>query len=422
VPVAVRLAEHPASIQTRGPLCAKRRGKGSHTPHVDRRYQVFVSSTFLDLKEERAAVVSALLQLDAMPAGMELFPAADDDAWTLIERVIDASDYYLLVIGGKYGSIDHETELSYTEREFDYAVAAGKPVMAFLHDNPDAIPSGKTERTEEAQAKLDSFRKKVQARKHVKYWNNADSLQGRVAMSFASFTKTYPAVGWIRGDVETAAGALAEINDLRKQLDVARAQLAATRVSPPPGVEGLAQGDDPIKLTVKATTQVRSAKRDEYGDWDWTIWSGAYEIAPTWNELFSALGPSLLDEAEQRALHRHADGWLARRFGPGFRAVVRTRANKKTEQIEGFRRTTLLLSDDDFGTLVVQLKALGLIQRSDRKRSVSDKGAYWTLTPYGDTHLTTLRAIHRTGDAVHPDAEDLAPDEEEEEEQEGDDE
>lgn len=130
---------------------------------MDRRYQVFVSSTFLDLQEERAAVVSALLQLDALPAGMELFPAADDDAWTLIERVIDASDDYLLVIGGMYGSIDPVSELSYTEREFDYAVAAGKPVMAFLHEDPDAIPAGKSERTEEAQAKLAGFRAKVKS-------------------------------------------------------------------------------------------------------------------------------------------------------------------------------------------------------------------------------------------------------------------
>src|SRR3954452_22036522 len=109
----------------------------------DRRYQVFVSSTFLDLKDERAAIVSTLLQMDAMPAGMELFPAADDDAWTLIERVIDASDYYLLVVGGRYGAIDPATELSFTEREYDFAVSRKKPVMAFLHANPDEIEFGK---------------------------------------------------------------------------------------------------------------------------------------------------------------------------------------------------------------------------------------------------------------------------------------
>ena len=84
-------------------------------------------------------MISALLQLEAMPAGMELFPAANDDAWTLIKRVIDLSDYYILVIGGKYGSTDPETEISYTEMEYEYAVEQKKPVMAFLHSDPDEL-------------------------------------------------------------------------------------------------------------------------------------------------------------------------------------------------------------------------------------------------------------------------------------------
>src|SRR4051812_22132561 len=160
---------------------------------VDRRYHVFVSSTFFDLAEERAAVVSALLELDAIPAGMELFPAADDDAWTLIERVIDASDYYLLVIGGKYGSIDPASSLSFTEKEFDLAVRLRKAVMAFLHENPDEIPAGKSETSDETRAKLAAFRSKVQASKHVKYWRSPDDLAGKVARSYASFQRNYPA-------------------------------------------------------------------------------------------------------------------------------------------------------------------------------------------------------------------------------------
>lgn len=188
------------------------------TPRVDRRHQVFVSSTFLDLQPERAAVVSALLQLEAFPAGMELFPAADDDAWTLIKRVIDSSDYYLLVIGGKYGSVDQKTELSYTEKEYDYAVAQGKPVMAFLHANPDKIELGKSEKDAEARRKLEAFRDKVKASKHVKYWASADDLSGKVALSFASFRQSYPAPGWIRGNEASSAEALGEINELRKQL------------------------------------------------------------------------------------------------------------------------------------------------------------------------------------------------------------
>ncbi|HSP50009.1 MAG TPA: DUF4062 domain-containing protein [Pseudolabrys sp.] len=81
---------------------------------MDKRYQVFVSSTFADLKDERQAVLQALLSLDHFPAGMESFLASDDDAWTLIKGVIDDSDYYVLVFGGRYGSTNH-AGVGYTE-------------------------------------------------------------------------------------------------------------------------------------------------------------------------------------------------------------------------------------------------------------------------------------------------------------------
>src|SRR6266853_1961238 len=61
---------------------------------MDKRYQVFVSSTFNDLQEERQEVMQALLELDCMPAGMELFPAANETQLNLIKRVIDDCDYY----------------------------------------------------------------------------------------------------------------------------------------------------------------------------------------------------------------------------------------------------------------------------------------------------------------------------------------
>ena len=76
---------------------------------MNKRYQVFVSSTYEDLQDERREVMQALLELDCIPAGMELFPASNDDQWTLIKRVIDDCDYYLLVkqyTGGKSGQND----------------------------------------------------------------------------------------------------------------------------------------------------------------------------------------------------------------------------------------------------------------------------------------------------------------------------
>src|SRR5947209_7845098 len=110
---------------------------------MEKRYQVFVSSTYEDLREERQEVMQALLELDCIPAGMELFPAADEDQWTLIKKVIDDCDYYLVIIGGRYGSIGSDGK-SYTQMEYEYALTKQKHAIAFLHENPGDIPASKT--------------------------------------------------------------------------------------------------------------------------------------------------------------------------------------------------------------------------------------------------------------------------------------
>ena len=96
---------------------------------MEKRYQVFVSSTYDDLRDECQEVMQALLELDCIPAGMELFPAANEDQWTLIRNVIDDCDYYIVVIGGRYGSIG-PTGISYTQMEYEYAVAQNKPIIS----------------------------------------------------------------------------------------------------------------------------------------------------------------------------------------------------------------------------------------------------------------------------------------------------
>lgn len=54
-------------------------------------YKVFVSSTFEDLREERAEVQKALLKLNCLLVGTELFPRADDQTWDFIKQQIDDS-------------------------------------------------------------------------------------------------------------------------------------------------------------------------------------------------------------------------------------------------------------------------------------------------------------------------------------------
>ena len=140
---------------------------------MDKRYQVFVSSTYEDLQKERQEMMHSLLELDCIPSGMELFPAANEDQWTVIKQVIDDCDYYLVIVAARYGSLGPEGD-SYTEMEYRYTQQIGKPCMAFLHLDPGKLAANRTESTDKGKKKLAEFRALLQT-KLCKSWSNPDS-------------------------------------------------------------------------------------------------------------------------------------------------------------------------------------------------------------------------------------------------------
>lgn len=72
---------------------------------MKKKLQIFVSSTFTDLKKERQAAVEAILKSGNIPAGMELFTSGNESQLETIKRWINESDIYCLILGGRYGSI-----------------------------------------------------------------------------------------------------------------------------------------------------------------------------------------------------------------------------------------------------------------------------------------------------------------------------
>jgi hypothetical protein len=372
----------------------------------DVRYQVFVSSTYTDLIAERQAVMSALLQLGAMPAGMELFPAADDEAWTLIKRVIDESDYYLLVIGGRYGSTALDG-LSYTEMEYDYAVDQGKPVMAFLHGEPGLIHVKTTDVKPEARERLDAFRKRVEKAKHVKFWTSPEDLAGKVALTFGTFTRTYPAVGWRRGDAGDSTETLKRLAAAQDRIAQLEGVLGAQAAGPPPGAEGLANGTEVLEMLADARIQIKNLARNQNNIDPYQEYQP--DASLSWDDILYALGPSMLNEARESALEEGFDRALALYNAQDGRQEIldwlKSLENLKTTPAAAEPEFQLLKfesSHDDFETALLQLQALGLITQSDRRRPVSDRATYWTLTPWGRTRLTQLRAV-RAGQTRPPD-------------------
>ena len=338
---------------------------------MDVRYQVFVSSTYRDLLAERQQVMQALLESDCIPAGMELFPASDDDQWTLITKVIADSDYYLVVIGGRYGSTDADG-ISYTEKEYDYAVSINKPVMAFLHGEPDTIQAGRAELDAAARERLDAFRTKAE-QKMCRYWRSPEDLGGLVSRSYVKLIKSHPAVGWVRASEAATPELLSELNGLRQRVDELEQELAQSAAKPPQGAELLGQGDEMFSV------QLRVSKKDPDG---WYV-PMSLTTKLSWDQIFKEVGPIMLGgEAPESELARSLL-WFA------------------NSQIN---RRALDLAPTDFPTLLnfqevkVQLTALGYIQRGTLKRGVLDDNRYWKLTPYGELYLMKLSAIPRSID------------------------
>lgn len=99
---------------------------------VRKKLQIFISSTFTDLQEERQAAVEAVLKAGHIPAGMELFRSGDESQKETITKWIKESDAYMLILGGRYGSIEPSSGKSYTHWEYDFAGELGIPRFAVV--------------------------------------------------------------------------------------------------------------------------------------------------------------------------------------------------------------------------------------------------------------------------------------------------
>jgi DNA-binding MarR family transcriptional regulator len=197
-----------------------------------------------------------------------------------------------------------------------------------------------------------------------------------VSRSLIQLIKREPAVGWVRANELADRDATMELLHLRKQVDDLKGELASVRVSAPKGTEGLSQGEEKhvIQFTFKAT---------EPKQYRFKTWKGSFSAS--WNDIFSYVSPLMIHEASNSQIEsalsifskeNNIDNLLQdKRIGEGIKEFA--------------------IRPDDFQTIIVQLRALGLITKSVKGRSVKDTETYWTLTPYGDEIMTRLRAIQR---------------------------
>lgn len=146
-----------------------------------------------------------------IPVGMEMFSAADGEQWRIIARQIDEADYYIAIVGHRYGSFTGG--VSYTEKEYDYAVSKGIPALRFVVDSSVEPLAENVDKDEDKAAAFAKFKMKIKQRP-VGFWKTPEDLHGKVSIALMKAFNTNPRPGWSRTTLAAGPEVVQELSRL----------------------------------------------------------------------------------------------------------------------------------------------------------------------------------------------------------------
>lgn len=322
------------------------------------KFQVFVSSTYRDLREERDLVIKAVLEMGHIPVGMEMFSAADEEQWSVIKRQIDQSDYYVVIAAHCYGTMD-SAGLSYTEKEYDYALSRGMPILGFILDDVVTWSKDKADIDSVLIGKLNSFKEKVKS-KPVSFWKSGEDLYGKCSIALTKAFIAYPREGWVRASEVQDVAASKEIVRLSSENAELRAKVKIYDDQARKQA-GLVE----VMNTMRNNSQVIYSYRKGGTDWE-----AGKEV--TLYQIFEVVAPELQVEFGLSHLARY----------------VATHINGVSHKE---LRKTWPTPRNSLRTILADLAALGCVEPSKRRKPVADKEEYWALSTMGMSLLAEMR-------------------------------
>lgn len=145
-------------------------------------YRVFVSSTYTDMLRYRDAIREALNKADCLAYGMERFGAAAIPPLDMCYEELKSCQIYVCALGMRYGSIDEQSQKSYTQLEYEFAESLGIPILAFLIDEDKVRFNVKEIDIGESATKLVAFKERIKNSKTVTcdFFSSPSELEGKV--------------------------------------------------------------------------------------------------------------------------------------------------------------------------------------------------------------------------------------------------
>jgi hypothetical protein len=341
---------------------------------MNKKYQIFVSSTYDDLKKERDQVIKAILEMGHIPVGMEMFSAGDEEQWKVIQRAIDESDYYIVIVAHRYGS--EVDGISFTEMEYDYAVSKGIPVVGLILEDTVSWPSNLVDKETKKIEKLTALRNKIK-KKMVSFWKNTEDLYGKCSISLMKSFNLSPRVGWAKGDTITNVEAAQEILKLRKHIDVLNEQMDKYEQQVGIKSRSYAQGKELVSLrghydvTDPNTSQYRRAIK---------LKDVETKVDISWEAVIAFALPAITSLSSEQQLRNT----LGRQFRDNLPPELH--ASLEPYSVEHVR-----LSEDSYNTVKIQLLALGYAELIDDEKSAKRK-AVWSLTKSGLRQMYQMHA------------------------------
>jgi hypothetical protein len=302
---------------------------------------------------------------------METFPASDETQWQLIKRVIQECDYYIVIVGGRYGSIG-PSGLSYTEMEYDYAVESGLPVLGFVKDAIDDLPAKDVDKEAKIVDKLNSFREKVMSRSCRKY-KDSPSLGMLVMKSLVQESRNNPQTGWVKAsaartedDLNRETHLRTEIQSLEQIVEDLERQLRDRQIGNRDNIPLLLPKlTDELRLSINFKDKSKNTyKKNVF----------------TYDEIFGVIGSSMY-------------GYIIKKSQPGYNS--RGTYSFEDDLCEYVRRKepsffgakVLSLTSDEVAALMIVYKELGLIMYQIKKGDGEADFRGFTLTAAGEEQL-----------------------------------
>ena len=314
-------------------------------------------------------LTQVLPSLGCLPCGLELNPASVG-AWAAIKKLIDESDYYVLLVGSRYGTLS-PSGVSFTHMEYVYAATKQKPILVLLHDAPETRPVELQESTPEGKLKFRDFRQLLQ-RGLTAGWNDERSLELSIRQHLPQLIASRPMPGWVKANQVSNPQLEKENQALKERL----AQLEQERDDwlgkSDSSLGQLAQGQDLFELSYRCKAYAAGNCEDV-----------SVRSQLPWNAIFLSFAPYLSQS-------QHED-FMAAKVAERVQEVALRDVQQSRPKTHAV--TDISLAPLCFNTIKVQFRTLGLVRRVPRP---DDARAWWQLTVAGERLMTTLMAVRKS--------------------------